>query len=48
MAPEAYVKNLYSVKSDIWALGVILYEMLMGRTFDEGMKIMEAIFKIKR
>jgi serine/threonine protein kinase len=36
MAPEAYRQNKYSQKSDIWALGVILYEMVVGKTCDEG------------
>lgn len=36
MAPEAYKHNIYSEKSDIWALGVILYQMLIGKTCDEG------------
>ena len=39
MAPEAYVDNLYSEKSDVWALGVIFYEMLVGRTCDQGLKM---------
>lgn len=30
MSPEAFTKTLYSEKSDVWALGVILYEMLTG------------------
>lgn len=30
MSPEAFLKTLYSEKSDVWALGVILYEMLTG------------------
>ena len=37
MAPEAYKHNSYSEKSDIWALGVIFYEMLAGKTCDQGM-----------
>jgi serine/threonine protein kinase len=37
MSPEAFRENIYSEKSDIWALGVILYEMLQGRTIDAGM-----------
>lgn len=28
MSPEAYNENIYSEKSDIWALGIILHEML--------------------
>jgi serine/threonine protein kinase len=30
MSPEAYKKTQYSEKSDCWAIGVILYEMLIG------------------
>lgn len=30
MSPEAYRKSQYSDKSDTWAAGVILYEMLIG------------------
>ena len=37
MSPEAYKKNAYSEKSDIWALGIILYEMLHGKTIDKDM-----------
>ena len=37
MAPEIYSKCRYSEKSDVWALGIILYEMLTGKTPDEGL-----------
>ncbi len=47
MAPEAYVDNLYSEKSDMWALGVIFYEMLVGKTCDQGLK-MEAYLEMIR
>lgn len=30
MAPETILYNQYSEKSDVWALGVVLYEMLHG------------------
>jgi serine/threonine-protein kinase ULK/ATG1 len=30
MSPEAYRNNQYSIKSDIWAVGITLYEMLIG------------------
>ena len=30
MPPEALKDNKYSVKSDIWALGVIAYELVFG------------------
>ena len=39
MAPEAFNKNEYSEKSDIQALGIILYEMLNGKTLDYGQNI---------
>ena len=32
MPYEALTDNIYSFKSDIWAIGVIFYEMLTGRT----------------
>lgn len=32
MAPESLRKNDYSFKSDIWALGVIFYELLLNDT----------------
>ena len=32
MPPEALNDNKYSYKSDIWAIGVIFYELLTGRT----------------
>lgn len=30
MSPEAYNDSIYSEKSDVWALGVVLHEMLTG------------------
>jgi len=32
MAPESLLHNTYSYKSDIWALGVVLFEMLYSKT----------------
>jgi serine/threonine-protein kinase ULK/ATG1 len=32
MPPEALNENKYSFKSDVWAIGVIYYELLTGRT----------------
>ena len=41
MSPEAFKKNTYSDKSDMWALGIILFEMLHGRTIDKDMEMDE-------
>lgn len=30
MAPEALRDNVYSGKSDIWSIGVIAYELVVG------------------
>lgn len=32
MAPESLKKNYYSYKSDVYAVGIVLFEMLVGRT----------------
>lgn len=31
MSPEAFVDSEYSVKSDSWSIGIVLYEMLLGK-----------------
>lgn len=30
MSPESYKENKYSNKSDIWGIGIVLAEMLIG------------------
>ena len=39
MAPESYQYNIYNEKTEIWAIGVIYYECVTGRTLDEGRKM---------
>lgn len=31
MSPETLFRNTYTKESDIWAIGVIFYEILQGR-----------------
>jgi serine/threonine protein kinase len=31
VAPEIYEEQPYSYKSDVWALGCVMYEMLTGK-----------------
>lgn len=32
MSPEGLIYNCYSEKTDIWAFGIIIYELLHGET----------------
>lgn len=32
MSPEGFIDNLYGPKTDIWAFGVLIYELLHGET----------------
>lgn len=32
MAPEAFINNIYGSKTDVWSFGIILYELLHGKT----------------
>jgi len=32
MAPEAFIDNIYGNKTDVWAFGITLYELLHGKT----------------
>ena len=34
MAPESFDLNIYNEKTEIWAIGVILFECVTGRTID--------------
>lgn len=31
MSPEGYIDNIYGPKTDVWAFGIIVYELLHGR-----------------
>jgi len=30
MSPEGFIENIYGPKTDIWAFGVLIYELLHG------------------
>lgn len=30
MSPESLTSNQYSFKSDVWSIGIVFYEMLVG------------------
>ena len=41
MSPESYRDNVYSAKSDLWSMGIILYESLVGETPDKNLTYTE-------
>lgn len=41
MSPESYRENIYSAKSDVWSMGIILFEMLTGDTPDKNLTYSE-------
>ncbi|KAA6399609.1 MAG: putative nek protein kinase [Streblomastix strix] len=46
--PEAHLENKMTVMSDIWALGAIIFEMLLGKHPFEGETQMDTIENIKK
>jgi serine/threonine protein kinase len=48
MSPEALKGSIYTVKNDIWSLGVILYEILHGKAPWESSTEKELLEKISR
>jgi len=48
MSPESFENNIYNEKTEIWAIGIILYECLMGKTFDDGKHMSEVFKTIKK
>ena len=46
-APEIFTENrLYSVKSDLWALGCIMYEMAVGQVPFTDDYVNQLVYKI--
>lgn len=49
MAPEIIEMNRYSTSSDLWSVGMIVYEMLHGFTpFEDAINPMDLLRKIKK
>ena len=47
-APEALFKNKFSIKSDVWSFGILLYEIVTyGREPYPGMPIEEVMYRLK-
>lgn len=49
MSPEGLSQNMYSREGDIWALGIVFYEILQGRTpwSPKNEKELKEIFKAR-
>lgn len=47
MAPESLRRNFYSFKSDLYSMGIVLYEMLVGKTPHEASCEKELLEKIQ-
>lgn len=48
MAPEILEKRLYTNKSDLWSVGIILYEMVYARNpFSDAQNIVDLMHKLK-
>jgi serine/threonine protein kinase len=48
MSPEALKRNIYSIKNDIWSIGIMIYELLHGETPWECKTESELIDKMTR
>ena len=48
MAPEIFEGRKYNHKVDIWALGILLYEMIHGHSPFRGKAVGEIWKRIKR
>ena len=47
MAPEIMKKQKYTVKSDLWSIGIIMYQMLFGRRPYDANNIFDLMNKIE-
>jgi serine/threonine protein kinase len=47
MPPESIRDRAYSEKSDVWAFGVVIYEIVTGKEPFEGMDLIEVAMQIR-
>ena len=47
-APEIYEEEPYSFKSDVWALGCVMYEVLTGKPAFGADNLSRVVIKVKR
>ena len=47
MAPEIIFKSEYDARADLWSVGVILYEILVGRTPFHSVSVKELVQRLK-
>lgn len=47
MAPEIYDKKIQSEKTDVWSLGILLYEMFEKKSPFDQMKVEEIRMRVK-
>ncbi|ETN74144.1 kinase domain protein, partial [Necator americanus] len=46
-APETYLQNTYTTQSDVWSVGIVLYEMITGyRPFNNAKEVVSREIKV--
>lgn len=48
MCPEILNGNPYSTKSDVWSTGIIIYQMLFGKTPHRANNLEELVMKVNK
>jgi serine/threonine protein kinase len=48
MCPEILNGHTYSTKSDVWSIGIIIYQMLYGKTPHRASSLEELVHKVNK
>jgi serine/threonine protein kinase len=48
MCPEILNGQSYSTKSDVWSMGIIIYQMLYGKTPHRATSLEELVSKVNK